>query len=1492
VNYQMTGIRLSAVGPDPARFDPLELSFVNPDGTGPEDVVLYLPNTGGKTVLLRLLFGVLQPQAAERVGSEESARRTLGMTGYVGERDTSHVAIEWRIAAGGRFVDDSVLVTGQVAEWRGGRPSGNPSDLVRLWYSIKGPAGAVGLDHLPIETQGSEGVRRRERLRAFREWLNELAKTERRGGPSVTVVETQRDWLVHLESLGLDPAIFEYQARMNHDEAGASALARFRDDRDFIAFFLEAVMDPAELAPLDRQFDEAGEKVRMYPEFEHRLRFAQAVLGPLEPMDYEVAAARAARVAAEAAREAALALLGRLVTGATTAAARERTVRATEREQDAEAKRLDSLRNRLFDEHREYRRLAAEFASRDAGVAHKAAKTRLTTLELDERAWRTVGDVAELRGAEAEVLALHEAYAAELERLRPQRDERDEAARDLVRRLAADAVRSTDRASRERARAQDAKERAGKAAKDRTDALIEAGRLDALREEGERRLEAVRARRARLVVGGLLVETERSDEARDREQARSTAAAARVEAIGIETGTLATAQTKLDWTESAAGPLITSAALEHGRANEAVAAIEAERAAIIGQPLLSELAESGAFDLEIIGPALVERLIGRAAAADDARVALEVRGTDDRRALRGLEADGLLPPPPDVERAVSRLVAAGIAGALPGVRYIAESVAAARREAVIARRPALAGGVVLVDAGELEHARSVIEGAGLDPAMIIAVGTAVELVAAEGEDDEPADRFIVPPARAVWDPAAGPEERERREARVGSLDAERTVLQERADTARSTAERLVRHLAVAPPGWLAAKRAERDALRSTLDALVEARRERQAERKQIGEKLDQLREESGRSATAALEATKRAGELGRLAEDEAAVADVTSTIERLVTEAHEWREAATRSATEEARWRTEAEEAGTAAIELLGVEARLREAIAAVTLRDIVPDPSLAEAEAVVADLSDLERLRHRFEALDEKLRGALSGSEVAARREAAIRARNAVAAKLEALAADVRARAEALAQRPEAADLVGRREATVRAETEANGGRYAERAAFAASERARSELAAVEDEVRAARRPVKLPDERRPPDHLAAARMAAETRQLAEETAAKFGEIERAAQASKDQADEAGRLAGGLGTLGTTLRMALRLGADDPVAVAAPYEGGLESAGASALAAGNRLAEAEAAGTAADALWRARIEELRAVLAADEFATLAASDRLHRRLASSAPEVLARDVTELVADIKTTVGMLRSEIAELGENIKLVVASVAKTVNKAISYLHLAESRSRMPASLAGWGGEPFLQVRFERPPAEELDKRLTVFVHEVVSRPAGARPAGTKLLLQALERAVAGGFKVRILKPNEGFELIRIPVTELSSITVSNGQRATATIALMLMLAELRRQSRSAARPASVGTLLLDNPFGNANAGFLIDVQRTVAAASGIQLVYTTGIADFAALRRFKTIPLSNDAARRSMRKYVRADEELLRLLVPADEGPGGRVSAVEVAASRDDH
>src|SRR2546425_1078947 len=120
MNFQISRIRLTCVGPEPARYDPLELDLTDAFGTGPADTVLFLPNTGGKTVLLRLIFSVLHPPVVETIGSEEVAGRSRNLLGYVLERDTAHVVVEWRHAQGGRFVDDQVLITGLVAEWRGG----------------------------------------------------------------------------------------------------------------------------------------------------------------------------------------------------------------------------------------------------------------------------------------------------------------------------------------------------------------------------------------------------------------------------------------------------------------------------------------------------------------------------------------------------------------------------------------------------------------------------------------------------------------------------------------------------------------------------------------------------------------------------------------------------------------------------------------------------------------------------------------------------------------------------------------------------------------------------------------------------------------------------------------------------------------------------------------------------------------------------------------------------------------------------------------------------------------------------------------------------------------------------------------------------------------------------------------------------------------------------------------------------------------------------
>jgi hypothetical protein len=81
VNYQITRIRLASVGPEPARYDPLEIDLRRPDLSGPADTVLFLPNTGGKTVLMRLLFSVLHPPIVERIGTEETAHHKKNLLG-------------------------------------------------------------------------------------------------------------------------------------------------------------------------------------------------------------------------------------------------------------------------------------------------------------------------------------------------------------------------------------------------------------------------------------------------------------------------------------------------------------------------------------------------------------------------------------------------------------------------------------------------------------------------------------------------------------------------------------------------------------------------------------------------------------------------------------------------------------------------------------------------------------------------------------------------------------------------------------------------------------------------------------------------------------------------------------------------------------------------------------------------------------------------------------------------------------------------------------------------------------------------------------------------------------------------------------------------------------------------------------------------------------------------------------------------------------------
>lgn len=131
--------------------------------------------------------------------------------------------------------------------------------------------------------------------------------------------------------------------------------------------------------------------------------------------------------------------------------------------------------------------------------------------------------------------------------------------------------------------------------------------------------------------------------------------------------------------------------------------------------------------------------------------------------------------------------------------------------------------------------------------------------------------------------------------------------------------------------------------------------------------------------------------------------------------------------------------------------------------------------------------------------------------------------------------------------------------------------------------------------------------------------------------------------------------------------------------------------------------------------------------------------------------------------------------------------------------------------------------------------------------------------------------MKPNASQRLDRVPVEEMSRV-FSGGQELTGAILLYCALAALRTSPGPRSRTRNGGLLLLDNPIGRANAGYLVDIQMEMAAALGIQLIYTTGLSDEDVTSRFPMrIQLRNDAEARSGLSLIRLEDQVRNALIP---------------------
>ncbi|WP_329215426.1 hypothetical protein OG352_06915 [Streptomyces sp. NBC_01485] len=1535
--YELSRVRLYSIGPAGARYAdtvldlrgvgdvvpdpaPTQAEFFEEEPVGPPRRpapagVLFLENGGGKSVLLKLIFSVMLPGHRNTLGGASSGV----LRKFLLADDCGHVALEWQHVLTGECV-----VVGKASEWRGRQVSNDPRKFAEAWYSFR-PGPGLSLDNLPVAestavrppVEGASGARgRRRTMKGFRDAITEAGKAY----PHLEVhwEEIHDRWVEHLTELGLDPELFRYQREMNADEGEAAGLFAVKKDSDFTDLLLRAVTDTRDTDGLADLVSGFGNKLGRRAELIAERDFTAGSVD----------------------------LLGRIVEAAD-ARARARDVHAAaERRTRAQARRLSArgvrekvragdLAQRVTAAayavtHSEGARgrsalIAAELAFRHASLALAAAeksaaaqKRELADARTLHSAWQAAEAVLRHRAA-ADRVARVSAAIQEAERdAAPALAARAKAAVDLVRALHSAAENAETLANEEEERSAALQEVGESAHRDATSAATDAQRARSEVGHLRQRLSEVEQETAEAVRAGWL-----DDSAPDADPARAALAASDAEKTAVAAwDTAREASRRAGEHAREAASAESRAELTAARAADAATAAqrsyEAERRlaeSLAGEERLTEvLGLTGGGPRRRIpqprqdgepddGPSLTPDDLDRSAddlrellddavsAAERQLFELRTAAADDSRILGALGDGGLLPPGPDVLATVEYLGEHGIP-ALPGWRYLAQAVDPADHARVLAARPELVDGVIITDPASHARAREALGEAALLPRSAVAVGTAAALLAptpaADAHSGPYGDVFLVPPNPAMHDEQAADEERQALRARAAERDEDIRRLAARLGKDRELASRLASWRTGCPAG--------------RLTELAQTAGEARAFAEEAEAELAEARTLRVEADETAAEATRMRDERQEAAQRARRAADALAGLAFRLRERAGWqvkvRELADEAAESEARAQTCLERARAADEDRRGAQRaaddarRTARALRAERAEIAGAPDDVPEADEDAAK-APLPALREAYRAASQLYEKVGVGADLRAEQARAESEKSAAQTDLDRLSNKVRTRAEQLLQSPDGSDGPSRQAAVARAEELVQ---LLETRMSTASEqlgrlRGDHERLAPED----GEAHTELAEELQPRDaehaqallRTATAELASRAEALSQAREA-HAELLAAHRAAEDAA-------GGFDEIAAMLRDLLREHTpDEEQEEPDPYPGTLEEARQSAAEARRALR-----GCAAD-------------LSAAESAVREAGDTLVRHANSTRYEQVRTPARQQIRELPAAalpenaqkwadafaprLRVLTDELAQLERNRDSIVDRLRGLVESALATLRSAQRLSRLPEGLGEWSGQEFLRIRFEEPDQATLAERLGEVIDEAtraaVKKNSDLRRDGMSLLLRGVGAGLQPkGVAVEILKPDAVLRAERVPVGQMGDV-FSGGQLLTAAIALYCTMAALRSNDRGRDKHRYAGTLFLDNPIGRANATYLLELQRAVSDALGVQLLYTTGLFDTTALAEFPlVIRLRNDADLRAGLKYISVEEHLrpgLPRQAPAGEGEAAQVRS-EITATR---
>ncbi|MBK3562603.1 MULTISPECIES: hypothetical protein [unclassified Streptomyces] len=1539
--YELSRVRLYSIGPAGARYAdtvldlrgvgkpvpdpaPTQAEFFEDEPVGPPRRpapagVLFLENGGGKSVLLKLIFSVMLPGHRNTLGGASSGV----LRKFLLADDCGHVALEWQHTLTGECV-----VVGKVSEWRGRQVSNDPRKFAEAWYSFR-PGPGLSLDNLPVAeatsvrppVEGASGAQgRRRTMKGFRDAITESGKAY----PHLEVhwEEIHDRWIEHLGDLGLDPELFRYQREMNADEGEAAGLFAVKKDSDFTDLLLRAVTDTRDtdgLADLVGGFgNKLGRRAELIAERDFTAgsvdllgRIVEAAEGRARARDIHAGAERRTRTLARrlSARGAQERVRAADLAQRVTAAAYSVTHSEGARERSA-----------LVAAELAYRHASLALATTEKSAA--AQKRELADARTLHSAWQAAEAVLRHRAA-ADRSARVAVAIREAERdAAPALAARAKAAVDLVRALH-EAAESAENLANEGEERSAALQEVGESShRDATSAATEAQRARSEIGHLRQRLSEVEQETAEAVRAGWL-----DDSAPDADPARAALAASDAEKTAVaawDTAREASRRAAEHAREAASAE--SRAELTAARASDAAAAAErtydAERRlaeGLAGEERLAELlslpsaggsggvpvprganeaAASGSSaadtpsgitkssrpfadgsltpeELDRFADELRELLDDGVAAGERQLFDLRTAAADDSRILGALGDGGLLPPGPDVLATVEYLGEHGIP-ALPGWRYLAQAVDPVDHARVLAARPELVDGVIITDPATHARAREALTDAALLPRSAVAVGTAAALLApTPAPDAGDGDVFLVPPNPAMHDEQAADEERQALRARATERDEEIRTLAARLGKDRELAARLASWRTGCPSGRLVElARTAQDTRAFAEEAeaeLAEARTVR-AEADEAAAEAAQVRDERQETAQKARRAADAlAGLAFRLRER----AGWQVKLRELADEATE-SEARAQSCLERARAADEDRRAAQRAAD----DARRTARALRAERSEIAGAPDDVPADDADAPKPSLPALREAYRAASQLYEKVGVGADLRAEQARAESDESAAIAELDRLSNKVRTRAAQLLESPDGSDGPSRQAAAARAEELVQ---LLETRVSNASEqlgrlRGEAERHAPED----GEAHTELAEELVPRD---AEHAQALLRTATAEVASRADALGQAREAHAELLDAhraAEDGAGGFDETAAMLRDLLREHtSDEDQEEPEPYPGSVEEARHSAAEARRSLRGCAADLSAAEGGVREASDVLvrHANSTRYEQVRTPARQQIRELPASSLPEHAQKWADAFAPRLR----VLTDELAQLERNRDSIVDRLRGLVESALATLRSAQRLSRLPEGLGEWSGQEFLRIRFEEPDQATLTERLGEVVDEAtraaVKKNSDMRRDGMSLLLRGVGAALEPkGVAVEILKPDAVLRAERVPVGQMGDV-FSGGQLLTAAIALYCTMAALRSNDRGRDKHRHAGTLFLDNPIGRANATYLLELQRAVSDALGVQLLYTTGLFDTTALAEFPlVIRLRNDADLRAGLKYISVEEHLrpgLPQQAPAGEG-----------------